>query len=703
VRRAVAVAAVLALEAAGCGRGPSREDLESPVPERRAAAVSKLAASRADADLAALLVAQGDPSPIVRKAAAGAFTARGGTRSVEGLARMLEDPDPDVVAAAARGLGAIASASPGADALAASALQRQAAVALAAAYGRADAAGRAEIAVALSALGASLREAVEAEARLLWDRNARGLGGPSPRERAGAAEELGRSGRADAVKRLLPLLESRGRDPRIAAAAARGLGWAGDRSAREALEDAMLQGESELAEASAAALAALGDPAAAEALAQAGASGPARLAMATVEALAALPRAPEVGVALCEITVRAGDPGVAERAAGSARLAEADCPERPLVARIARRGPDAPAALAALGALGLPADKVGPPAEAALAALQGSGDGSLRAAAARALGLAGYARAVPALQQRAQALRERLAEARQDWISGSLPRTPAPGFEKGSPPPEEIASRSLPASGPPPPTHPRFVDPVDATSAEELAAVAVALARLKADPSTALAQQLAGDPDDRLRASATEALGILGGEGARAALTALAQDRAPAVRRTAVAALARQGAPAVPVLVRALPAPDPSPEEWKEMVARALGDTGAPEAIPPLAGLLEGEAAAAAAVALGRLGTREAVSPLVALLERRQRLGRVEAIEALAGYGGPEVGKALAAELTSDRPEVRVAAARALGRLHYEPASAALEALRADYYADVRRSAVEALARLPSRPPGTKR
>jgi HEAT repeat protein len=663
--------------------------------------VAKLASSRSDTDLAVLLVAQQDPSPLVRKAAAGAFTASGGVRAVEGLSRLLFDSDPEVVAAAARGLGAISSASPGTDARAALALQRQAAQALAAAYGRADSTGRAEIALGLAALGASLREAVETEARQLWDRNARSLASSSARERAGAAEEIGRSGRAEAVKRLLPLLEARSRDPRLAAAAARGLGWAGERTTREALEDALLQGDAELAEAAAAALAALGDPAAAEALAEAGATGPARLALACVDALLALPRAPEVGVALCEIAVRNVDPRAAERAGRGARAVEADCPERPLALRIRRRGPDSASALAALGALALPPDKVSAPAEGALALLQGSSDASLRGAAARALGLAGYERAVPALQRRADAVRERIQEARQPWLAGSLSRTPAPGFERGLPPAEAIALRPLPVAeaARTAPVPPRWVEALDSSDAEEMAAVAVALAHLKANGALPLALQLLADPDARLRAASVEALSLLGGEEARSRIAAAVSDPEPAVRRAAVAAIARHGALAVPVLAKALATVDPNPEDWRETVARALGDTGVAEAVAPLSALLDGDAAKVAAAGLGRLGTRDAAAPLLSLLERPQALGRIEAIEALAQCASTEAGKTLAAELTSDRPWVRAAAARALGKLRYEPASAALEALRSDYYSDVRRAAVEALARLPSRVP----
>jgi HEAT repeat protein len=76
--------------------------------------------------------------------------------------------------------------------------------------------------------------------------------------------------------------------------------------------------------------------------------------------------------------------------------------------------------------------------------------------------------------------------------------------------------------------------------------------------------------------------------------------------------------------------------------------------------------------------------------------GRVEAIEALGQLGGPDAGPVLARELWSERPEVRAAAARAVGRLRHEPAAPWLEALRSDYCGEVRRAAVEALAKLPS-------
>jgi HEAT repeat protein len=694
----LALAASVAL--AACGSGRSRADLRSPVPERRAAAVAALGDSRDEADLPVLLVAQQDPSPLVRKAAAAAFTARGGPRAVEALGALLDDPEAEVAVAAARGLGAVPQgAGPRGEEL-----QKQARLRLVSAYGRAGPPARAEIASALAAIGTSLREAVEAEARQLWERNLRALQAGSLSERCGAAEELGRSGRAEAVRRLLPLAAPAS-GPALAAAAARGLGATGDGQARDTLVDLLDAPQASVAEAAAAGLAELGDPAAAGPLARTGAEAPARLALAAVEALVALPQAPDVSVALCEIAVRATDPAVAERAAAQARARHASCPERPLVTRLARRGPDAPAALAALGALGLPAAQAAPAAERAAALLQ-STEPALRAAAARALGLSGYSQAIPALQRRAQALQQRLAEAREKWAAGPWPQAAAPGFDGGAPRAEAILARpagAAPAApAAPGPLPAEWGEELEAGEAEELAAVTVALARLRAEGAGALAAALAADPDEAVRAAATEALGVLGGEPARRRAVQALEDPSLPVRLAAATVLARAGAQAVAPLAAALTRAAPSDGEWREALARSLADTGSPEAVAPLASLLAGPQAAAAAAALGRLPVRDGARPLFHLLETPGGLGRAEAVEGLAQLVGAEAGTALAGELTSDRPEVRVAAARALGRLRFEGASSRLEALRGDYYGQVRRAAVEALARLPAGPTGRR-
>ena len=89
-------------------------------------------------------------------------------------------------------------------------------------------------------------------------------------------------------------------------------------------------------------------------------------------------------------------------------------------------------------------------------------------------------------------------------------------------------------------------------------------------------------------------------------------------------------------------------------------------------------------------------------MERGEGPWLTEAVEVLASQAGAEAGPAIQRLLTSERWEVREAAVRALGQLRYEPASSGLEALKSDYVGRVRRAAIEALARLPSRRPGPR-
>jgi HEAT repeat protein len=374
-----------------------------------------------------------------------------------------------------------------------------------------------------------------------------------------------------------------------------------------------------------------------------------------------------------------------------------------LAARIARRGPEAAGALAALANLGLTGARLQGPADRALALLSGP-DPALRLLAARALGRVGFAPAGTALLRRGQALVQRIAEARRKWLPGPL--GDAPAFPPGTAPDAAaVAARPPPsaragagAARPPP----EWIDDVDPSEAAELAAVAVALARLRAEGAGPFIVPLAADPDAAVRAGAVEALALLGGDAARVRAAEALSDPSPAVRAAAAAVLPRFGRAAVPALAEALRRSTPGDREERGALIRALGDTGSPEAVPAIAGLLDAAEAPAAAAALGRLGAKEGTQPLLDLLERGQALARVEAIDALGQIGSAAAGAPLVLELTSDRPEVRGAAARALGKLRHDGAAAGLEALRSDYYAEVRRAAVEALARLPVRAAGRR-
>ena len=182
-----------------------------------------------------------------------------------------------------------------------------------------------------------------------------------------------------------------------------------------------------------------------------------------------------------------------------------------------------------------------------------------------------------------------------------------------------------------------------------------------------------------------------GGRGARGGRAALA-DPEPAVRNAAAEGLGRAGAPGRRAARGRRAGLRRRDAGVAIALARALGETGSAGARGAV-GLLEGPAAGAAAAAIAA-NRAPAAGPLDRPPRRGRTPGKVEALEALGQLASKEAGDAIAALLSDDR-EVRAAAARALGRLRYEPASDRLEALRVDYDGRVRRAAIEALAKLP--------
>lgn len=659
-RSALLAALLPLLAAAACS--PAR-DLDAPDPRRRAAAVRSIGARDPAAALPALLVAQVDGSATVREAAAEALAMVGGPRAAEGLGALLLDVDPRVSAAAAAGLAALPPEAGGRERLLA-------------AYAGATNAGRAAIAGALDRIGVALREAVEAEARGLWERNLSTLERATGAARAGAAEELGASGHAEAVSRLLALLDGPARtDQRLAAAVARGLGQAGHRSSRPRLERLLESPDRVISVAAAEALRHLADPASAEALARvADGSGPA--AAAAFGALEVLPKTQEVANALCAVALRVGEPS---RAAGAARLAalrDHPCAPRSLLARLGR--PGEVAALAALAELRPEAEDAAWAARRLLGWFTaGQGAPDTRVAAARALGGLGWAGAGDPLVARALVLSRRVAEARAKLAPPAAP----PGVGGAAPPP------------------PAFVDP---PAALELGAVLAAAARLGAPGVDPLLEPALGDPSAAVRAGAVEALARRRRAAGAGRVARALEDGDEDVRLAAVRALGTLGPAGAAPLVGAAVSSRPAEVGWRLELVQALSEAGGPEAVTGLAALLDGESTAAAAQALGRSAAAAAVAPLARLVSRPGAPALPDAIEALSQVGGAEAAVAIEAHLTSDRADVREAAVRALGRLRYEPASPRLEALRSDYYGRIRRAAVEALARLPAGRPAPR-
>src|SRR5215813_2086056 len=149
----------------------------------------------------------------------------------------------------------------------------------------------------------AMAEMVSAEAALLWDRNHKALEEGSPAERAAAAQELGRSGRPEAMTRLLALAQQS--PPSIASAAVRGLSEGADPSAVAPLAKLLDKKDPELRAAVCDVLGRLGDVDAAPLLEAVAVEASSASSFATA-ALISLPPQPAVNQLLCEVAARAG-------------------------------------------------------------------------------------------------------------------------------------------------------------------------------------------------------------------------------------------------------------------------------------------------------------------------------------------------------------------------------------------------------------
>jgi HEAT repeat protein len=463
----------------------------------------------------------------------------------------------------------------------------------------------------------------------------------------------------------------------------------------------MARPDPDVAEAAAHALGRLGDPAATPVLARLAASGAASLHRAALEALAALPAAPEVSQALCGVAVRSQSPALAARAARAAWARNADCPAAPLAARAGRGEAAAQQAIVELH----PEPTVVGPLASKLAAIVADARTSSerRTAAATLLGQLAWSVSSPIVEARARTVLARLVAARAGWIPGrfaeaaSLPSEPSRRLAFLRDRPALVPARTAEAQN----AIPEWIDLTSPDDREELGALLVTLGRLQSPAAAPFLLERARDPSTPVRAGAIEGLGYLGGAEPAAELVAALEDPAEPVRYAALRVLPRYGPRAIPALTAAVARSGERTAHWRAALARALGETGSPEALSPLASLLAGTAAAEAAAGIAAIGVADGAEPLLDHLARRDAPGRVEVLDALAQLATRNAGPAIEGELLSDRADVRAAAARAIGKLRYEPASSRLEALRVDYDGRVRRAAIEALARLPSgRPRG---
>ncbi len=234
------------------------------------------------------------------------------------------------------------------------------------------------------------------------------------------------------------------------------------------------------------------------------------------------------------------------------------------------------------------------------------------------------------------------------------------------------------------------------------------------------------DPFNDVRGAAVEAIARLGGPQAPATLMPALKDASPSVRLAAVRSLgslkARTSARAIVGMLRdenheisssAVYAlgqiGDPDTAEalaevaksekstMRSLAATALGEIESPRVVEPLIGLLSDPDSATrhyAARSLGKTKDPRAIAPLIGVIRSVDGTGRYEASMALGQIGDSAVDPLLVA-LKDDAPEVRVAAARALGMTGSRRAIAPLEAALNDRQGwSIREVATEALKKI---------
>ncbi|SES84736.1 HEAT repeat domain-containing protein [Stigmatella erecta] len=663
-------------------------DLQSPRPEVRAQAVQSLAKQGNADDLVLFTRSAKDMASIVRGEAAEALGGSQDPRVVDLLGELLEDPDESVQGRAAMALSKIKN--------------DKAKAYLTLQYSRRARNTRQIIVQALKSANVpgAMAEAVAAESKAIWERNLLTLHEGSLPERVGAAEELGKSGRPEAITRLLPLV----RDSQVilAAAAVRGLGDAGDRRAVAAILPLLDENFPQLREASLTALSKLQDPSAVARL-QAVALEKSAVSSLASDALISMPRGPETNAALCTISLEGT---LAESlAAGRAMRAHGGCPLEPIAERLSR-----PAALdsglQAVAGLGAAAQ----PLLSRVLPWLASADPHQRRLALEAVTAIGDASAAPAVQKLYEQETQALVPLRQDWVPAPLPLTYAPGFDPSAPQDEkdsrntktsqlfdrvrnlnaqrarETGRVQVQARVPS-----ELYDEVEPQRLEPLAAVLRALGAVKAPGALELLKQYAGDSSVTLRSAALVGLARLGPEGVEVAKGGMFEAERE-LQKALAQALAEQGEAGQAALVSLLP----QFSSEKLVLLDALNRFGAPaSASPALQEVVRGGGAEAvlAASILGKLQAKDAVETLIKALEDPAGVARREVLLALGELGDSRAAEGVARDLYHDQPEIRAAAATALQRMGTSAQAEALDALKSDYYRRVREAASAALAK----------
>lgn len=694
LRRAFLVLAVLAVVSCDGSRDKLLADLQSPRPEERALAVRKLAQQGHPDDLVLFTRAAKDPSAIVRGEAAGALAKSQDPRVVDLLGDLLEDADEDVQSKAAMALAEIKT--------------DKSKGYLTVQYARRSRRTRLAIVQALKAsnVPGAMAGVVAAEAQSIWDRNLHALQEGMLPERVAAAEELGRSGRVEAVSRLTAL--TRDSQVILAAAAVRGLGFAGDTRVVDPVASLLNENFPELREAACDALGELQDRKPLPALEAVALEKSATSPVAT-RAIATLPRGEDTDKALCEIVLD-GAPGDAMTAGREMRKRKG-CPVGPIQDRLAKARDAASLVqvLQAVTALGPSMQELAPKIVPALS----HSDAVVRQTALEAVSAIGDPSAGPAVQKVYDGELKNVQALRAKWVSFGDDRrgavvsanaTVGAGQEQviGEGKFKEMLAKS------------------DALTAERLRAQG------KVPSTTRVPIELADDAsEDQLRpfARTLRALGAVKAPGAQETLARWLNDPSAVIRSGAAVGLARLGKDGVALASQALYEADrdvqgevaqalaEDSDEGRQAVAEALGKVpgdrvrllqalqrgGVPaSAGPELVKILKdnGAEAALAVSLLGELKDKSAVEPLLKLLDDPTTGARREALLALGQIGDGKAAETIAKDLASDNPDVREAAAQALASVGTVAQFESLDALKGDYYRRVREAAAAALTKV---------
>jgi HEAT repeat protein len=665
--------------------------VQSPHPFERALAVKKLSEQAQPEDLILFTQRAKDPVGVVRAEAIEALGKSQDPRIVDILGEMLGDSEEHVQAKAAMALAQVKS--------------DKAKAYLTLQYGRRGQATREAIVAALKAANVpgAMASAVAAEANSIWERNLHALKEGSLPERAGAAEELGKSGRPEAVNRLVPLIKDN--QIVLAAAAVRGLGNAQDKRAVGPIADLLKENFPELREAACEALGQLRDSSALPWLLEVATEKSPTSLLATT-AIITLPQTAETDKALCDVMVLGAGPEAV--AAGQAMRSRKGCPVDPILEKL-KNTSTVPVALQALAALGPAAKDAAPKV---LPLVSGT-DANVRRLAVMALTEMETEAAAPAVLKAWDTEMKTLEPMRADWVATRLPEKYQEGFEPmqnlpddGKPPVVRLRQQDLlrrvdalneakfRESGKRPLDQRPPVDLIDDVSNDQvrmLGALLRALGKLKVEGAEAKIVPYLAEDNIALRSAAYEAMVFLGGEALTRARQGLV-DSERTVQSATAAAFAQSGENGQRILLQAAgvasdrvrllePLRDVNlGPQLAEAVMKLLADGGVETAIT--------------AVLLGRMKTKEAVDPLLKVLADPAAVARREVLLALGSLNDPKAVPALTAHLYHDSADVRAAAAQALGAFPKAAPRDALDALKGDYYRKVRETASDTLLRL---------